>query len=326
MRRRELLGRLASAAVLPSAARAQQPVPVIGYLSVGSPETDNIHERLVAFRRGLNEGGYIEGQNVAIEYAWAQGEYDRLPALAADLVRRRVSVIVTQNAPTAAAAKAATSTIPIVFILGSDPVKSGLVARLNRPGGNITGISLLAAELVGKQLELLHELVPAATVLALLVNPSNPVTEPDTINLQDAAASLGLQARVVPVSTAGEIEAAFETLVSLRAKGLLVSSDTLFTSQRAQIIALTAQYALPAIYAWRLFPFAGGLMSYGADLADCYRQLAIYAARILKGERPADLPVQQVTKVELVINLKTAKMHGLTIPLTLAGRADEVIE
>ena len=178
MRRRELLARLASAAALPSTARAQQPVPVIGYLSVGSPETDNIHERLVAFRRGLNEGGYIEGQNVAIEYAWAQGEYDRLPALAADLVRRRVSVIVTQNAPTAAAAKAATSTIPIVFILGSDPVKSGLVARLNRPGGNITGISLLAAELVGKQLELLHELVPTATVLALLVNPSNPVQNP----------------------------------------------------------------------------------------------------------------------------------------------------
>ena len=184
----------------------------------------------------------------------------------------------------------------------------------------------MAAELVGKQLELLHELVPAATVLALLVNPSNPVTEPDTINLQDAAASLGLQARVVPVSTAGEIEAAFETLVSLRAKGLLVSSDTLLTSQRAQIIALTAQYALPAIYAWRLFPFAGGLMSYGADLADCYRQLAIYAAKILKGERPADLPVQQVTKVELVINLKTARALGLAIPLTLADRADEVIE
>jgi putative ABC transport system substrate-binding protein len=219
-------------------------VPVLGYLSVGSPETDNIPERLAAFRRELNESGYIEAQNVTIEYAWAQDEYDRLPALAADLVRRRVSVIVAQNPPTAAAAKAATSTIPIVFIMGSDPVKSGLVARLNRPGGNLTGISLLAAELVGKQLELLHELVPTATVLALLVNPSNPVTEPYTINLQGAAASLGLQARVVPVRTAGEIEAAFDTLVSLRAKGLLVSSDMLFTSQRAQIIALTAQYAL----------------------------------------------------------------------------------
>jgi putative ABC transport system substrate-binding protein len=326
VRRREFLALLGAAAAASLATRAQQPMPVIGYLSVGSPETDNIPGRLVAFRRGLSEAGYVEGQNVAIEYRWAEGEYDRLPALAADLVHRPVSLIVAQNAPAAFAAKAATSTIPIVFDSGIDPVQSGLVASLSRPGGNITGVALLTVELMGKRLELLHELLPRAAVVTLLVNPGNPVTESESKSLQEAAGSLGLRTHELRAGSPSEIEAAFETLAGLRADALVVSVDTLFTSQREQIVALAARHAVPAIYGWRLFPAAGGLISYGPDIADSYRQLGVYTAKILKGAKSADLPVQQVVKLDLVINLRTAKALGLTIPPLILARADEVIE
>jgi len=326
VRRREFLALLGAAAASSLATRAQQPMPVIGYLSVGSPETDNIPGRLVAFRRGLSEAGYVEGQNVAIEYRWAEGEYDRLPALAADLVHRPVSLIVAQNAPAAFAAKAATSTIPIVFDSGIDPVQSGLVASLSRPGGNITGVALLTVELMGKRLELLHELLPRAAVVTLLVNPGNPVTESESKSLQEAAGSLGLRTHELRAGSPSEIEAAFETLAGLRADALVVSVDTLFTSQREQIVALAARHAVPAIYGWRLFPAAGGLISYGPDIADSYRQLGVYTAKILKGAKSADLPVQQVVKLDLVINLRTAKALGLTIPPLILARADEVIE
>jgi putative ABC transport system substrate-binding protein len=327
MRRRDLVATFGSAAVAWAvSADAQQPMPVIGYLSVGSPDSDNIPERLDAFRRSLDEGGFVEGRNVAIEYRWAEGQYDRLPALAADLVRRQVTVIVAQNAPTAFAAKAATSTIPIVCTMGIDPVQSGLVVSLNRPGGNITGVSILGAELIGKRLDLLHEFLPTLTTVAFLANPSNPNVDPETRSLQDAAHSLGLELHILQASRPSEIETAFETLVGLRAGALVVSTDTFFTSERKQIVALAARNAVPAIYAWRLFAAAGGLMSYGPSIADSYRQLGLYTAKILKGATPADLPFQQVTKLELVINLKTAKMLGLTLPQVLLGRADEVIE
>jgi putative ABC transport system substrate-binding protein len=326
MRRRELLALLGSAAASSLAARAQQPMPVIGYLSVGSPETDEIPGRLVAFRRGLNEAGYVEGQNIAIEYRWAHGQYEKLPDLATDLVRRQVTVIVAQNNPTALAAKAATSTIPIVFDLGVDPVQSGLVASLNRPGGNITGVALLTVELVAKRLELLHDLLPAARVITFLANPANPGAEPEEQILRDAAHLLGLQAHVLRASIPSEIDAAFAATRALGADGLVVSTDTFFTSQRAQIVALAARHAVPAVYAWRLFAEAGGLMSYGSDIADSYRQLGLYAAKILKGAQPAELPVQQVAKLQLVINLKVAKTLGLTIPPLILARADEVIE
>ena len=308
-------------------ARAQQPMPVIGYLSVGSPETDNIPGRLVAFRRGLDEAGYVEDRNVAIEYRWAEGHNDRLPALAADLVARQVSVIVAPGAPVALAAKAATSTMPIAFIVGIDPVESGLVASLNRPGGNVTGVSVLNAELAGKRLDLLHQLLPTATAVALLVNPTNRSNSKfETTSFQDAARVLGLETHVLRASTPSEIDAAFGALVNFRADALIVAGDPFFTSQRAQIVALAARDAIPAIYIYREFVMAGGLMSYGTDLADSYRQLALYAARILKSTTPAELPVQQVVKLELVINLNTAKALGLTIPPLVLARANEVIE
>jgi putative tryptophan/tyrosine transport system substrate-binding protein len=326
MHRRRFIALLGSAIALPLAGAAQQkPMPVIGYLSTGSPESDDF--RLAAFRQGLNETGYVEGQNVAIEYRWAPGQYDRLPALAADLVRRQVTVIATVGIPATFAAKAATSTIPIAFVVGIDPVEFDLIASLNRPGGNITGVSILTAELAGKRLELLHELVATAAVIGLLVNPTNPAaTESETRNLQDAVRSLGLQLHILPASTPSEIDRAFGTLVELHVDALVVSADPLLTNQRAQIVALAARHAVPAIYIWREFVAAGGLMSYGTDLNGSHRQAGIYTGKILKGAKPADLPVQQVVKVELVINLKTAKTLGLTIPLTLSGRADEVIE
>jgi putative ABC transport system substrate-binding protein len=328
MRRRDLLGLLGGAVVAwPVGARAQQPMPVIGYLSGGSSEADNIPDRLTAFREGLNETGFVDGKNVAIEYRWALGQYDRLPALAAELVRRQVTVIVAvAGAPAAFAAKGATETIPIVFNQGIDPVQSGLVASLNRPGGNITGVTILTAELARKRLDLLHELLPTATVVALLVNPTNPVTASETRSLEDAARILGLQAHGVEARSPNEIDAAFEALIGLRARALVVSTDPLFTNQRAEIIALAARHSVPAIYAYRLFPAAGGLMSYGADLADSYRQTGVYTGKILKGVKPADLPVQQAVRIDLVINLNTAKALGLTIPPTLLARADEVIE
>jgi putative ABC transport system substrate-binding protein len=309
------------------AVRAQQPMSAIGYLSVGSPETDNIPGRLGAFRRGLGEAGYVEGQSIAIEYRWAEGQYDRLPALAADLVHRGVAVIVAQNNTTALAAQGATSTLPIVCTVGGDPVQMGLVASFNRPGGNITGVAIQTAELMGKRLEFLHELLPAATIVAVLVNPTNPSAEAsETNNLQDAAHALGLELHILQASTPNEIEAAFATLVAHRAAGLVVSADTFFTNQRSQIIALAADHAVPAIYVVRFFPAAGGLMSYGPDYADSYRQMGLYTGKILNGASPADLPVQQMVKIELVINLKTSATLGLTVPPSIVARADEVIE
>jgi putative ABC transport system substrate-binding protein len=326
MKRREFLGALGGAAVAwPFAAHAQQPAtPVIGFLHGASPE--GYAPMVTAFRQGLKEAGYVEGHNVAIEYRWAEGRYDRLPALAADLVRRQVAVIVTGGTPPAFAAKAATSTIPIVIAVGIDPVQVGLVASLNRPGGNVTGLALLTVELAAKRLELLHELLRTATVVAMLVNPTNPLTEPETRGVLDAGRSLGLQLHVLNASTESEIDTAFRTLVELRADALVVSVDLFLNNQRAQIVALAARHAVPAIYGLRESATAGGLMSYGNDLADFYRQSGIYAAKILKGAKPADLPVQQVVRVEFVLNLKTAKTLGLTFPITLLGRADEVIE
>jgi putative tryptophan/tyrosine transport system substrate-binding protein len=319
---------LGTAAALSPAAQAQQPMPVIGYLSNGSLESDLIAARLTAFRQGLNEMGYVEGQSVVIEYRWAQSQYDRLPGLAADLVRRQVAVIAAiGGAPQAVAAKAATATIPIVFTVGPDPVQLGLVSSLNRPGGNITGVTSLTAELEAKRLDLVRQLLPTVAVVALLVNPTNPATtEAETRSLRDAARSRGLQMHLLEASNESEIDAAFRTLVEFRAGALVVGADTFFETRRDQIVALAARDAVPAIYAWRLFAEAGGLMSYGTDLADTMRQAGVLAGKILKGAKPADLPVQQVVKVGLVINLKTAETLGLTVPLTLSGRADEVIE
>jgi putative ABC transport system substrate-binding protein len=328
MRRRDFIALIGgSAFALPIAAGAQQPVPVIGYLSSGSLESDNVAARLTAFRQGLNELGYVEGQSIVIEYRWAQSQYDRLPGLAADLVRRQVAVIAAiGGAPQAVAAKAATATIPIVFTVGLDPVQLGLVASLNRPGGNITGVTSLTAEVAAKRLDLLHELVPTAAVVAVLV-PTNPATtEAETRSLRDAARSRGLQTHVLGASNESEIDAAFRTLVEFRAGALVVGADPFFDTRRDQIVALAAHDAVPAMYVWREFVAAGGLISYGTDLADTMRQAGVLAGKILKGAKPADLPVQQVVKVGLVINLKTAETLGLTIPLTLSGRANEVIE
>jgi putative ABC transport system substrate-binding protein len=314
-----------SMAAWPRAAHAQQPaLPVIGFLHAASPEA--YAPMMTAFRQGLKEAGYVEGRNVAIEYRWAEGHYDRLPALAADLVHRRVAEIVTGGTPAALAAKAASSTIPIVINVGIDPVQIGLVAGLNRPGGNVTGIAVLTVELGAKKLEVLHELLRTSAAVALLVNPNTPVTEPETKGVRDAARSLGLQLHVLDASTEGEIDAAFGKLIELRAGGLIVSVDSFLNSQRAQIVALAARHAVPAIYGVREFAAAGGLMSYGTDLTDVYRQVGIYAGKILKGAKPEDLPVQRTVRVEFVINLKTAKTLGLTFPITLLGRADEVIE
>ena len=326
MRRREFITLMgASMAAWPRAARAQQPaMPVIGFLHGASPEA--YAPMMTAFREGLKEAGYVESHNVAIEYRWAEGHYDRLPALAADLVRRQVAEIVTVGTPVALAAKAASSTIPIVIFVGIDPVQIGLVASLNRPGGNVTGLAGLTLEVEAKQLEVLHELLGTSAAVALLVNPNNPVTEPETKGVQDAARSLGLQLHVLDASTEGEIDTAFGKLIELRAGALLVSVDAFLTNQRDQIVALAARHAVPAIYGVREFATAGGLMSYGLDSADAFRQVGIYAGKILKGAKPADLPVQQVARVEFVINLKTAKTLGLTFPITLLGRADEVIE
>jgi putative tryptophan/tyrosine transport system substrate-binding protein len=326
VRRREFITLMGgSMAAWPRAAHAQQPaMPVIGFLHAASPEA--YAPMMTAFRQGLREAGYVEGHNVAIEYRWAEGHYDRLPALAADLVRRRVAEIVTGGTPPALAAKAASSTIPIVINVGIDPVQIGLVASLNRPGGNVTGFAVLTVELGAKKLEVLHELVRTSAAVALLVNPSTPSAEPETKGVRDAARSLGLQLHVLDASTEGEIDVAFGKLIELRAGGLVVSVDAFLNSQRTQIVALAARHAVPAIYGVREFATAGGLMSYGTDLADVYRQVGIYAGKILKGAKPADLPVQRVARVEFVINLKTAKTLGLTFPITLLGRADEVIE
>jgi ABC-type uncharacterized transport system substrate-binding protein len=326
--RREFITLLGGAATAwPLAARAQQPaIPVIGVLSAEWP--DQFEKRLRAFREGLSETGYVEGRNLAIEYRWAEGQNDRLPALAVELVRRQVTVIVTAGStPAALAARAATTTIPIVFYLGANPVEVGLVTSLSRPGGNLTGVVTLNVEVAAKRLELLHEMVPNVTIIALLVNPTTtPLAEIMTRDLHAAARTLGLRLHVLHASSEREIDTAFATLVQLRAGALVIGTDALFNSRSEQLAALTVRHAVPAIYQYREFVSAGGLMSYGTTVVDTYRPLGVYTGRILKGEKPAELAVQQATRLELIINMKTAKSLGLTIPLPLIGRADEVIE
>jgi putative tryptophan/tyrosine transport system substrate-binding protein len=312
---------------LPLAARAQQPaMPVIGYLGSSSPGL--FASRLRSFHQGLSEAGYIEGRNVTIEYRWAEDHYDRIPGLVADLVHRQVSVIAAPGStPAAVAAKAATTTVPIVFVTATDPVATGLIASLNRPGGNLTGVAALALELGPKQLEILHEVVPTATTIALLVNPaSSTVAETQSQDLQATARALGLQLQILHARAASDFDTVFTTLEQLRANGLVIGSEALFTGQSKQLAALALSHAIPAIYYFRDFATAGGLMSYGVSITDAHRLAGVYTGRILKGEKPADLPVQQPTKFELVINLNTAKALGLEIPTTVLARADEVIE
>jgi putative ABC transport system substrate-binding protein len=327
VKRREFIALLGTAAAWPVAARAQQTaLPVIGFLNNLSLETRE--DVVAAFHRGLFETGYVEGQNVRLEYRWAEGRNDRLPSLAAGLVRRKVSVIAAPGGTAQAlAAQSATETIPIVFMMGSDPVEIGLVASLSHPGGNMTGVSLLNVDLIAKRLELLHELLPTAKSLAFLVNPSNPVaSETETRELLAGARILGLRLMVLNASTPSEVEKIFATLADRGVDALIVQADALFTSMHRQIVALAARHAVAAMYQYRQFPEAGGLVSYGTDLLDAFRLAGVYTGRILKGEKPADLPVQQVTRMQLVINLKTAKALGLTVPETLLATADEVIQ
>ena len=315
MRRRKFITLLGAAATAwPLAARAQQqPMPVVGFLNAASPGP--LRQQVAAFREGLKESDYVEGRNVAVEYRWAEGQYDRLPALVADLVRQQVS-----------AAKAATTTIPIVFSLGADPVGLGVVASLNRPGGNITGVYQFTSGLEAKRLGLLHEMIPKATPIAVLVNPNFADAENQLRDVEEAAARLEVQLVIVRANAESDFDAAFSTLVRQRAGALLVCSSPFFNGRREQLVVLAARHAIPAIFEWREFAAAGGLMSYGTNLTDAYRQMGVYAGRILKGAKPAELPVVQESKFELVINAHTARMFGLTVPHSLLARADEVIE
>jgi putative ABC transport system substrate-binding protein len=327
VRRRELMLLLGGAMTSARTLHAQQKaMPVVGYLAPDRAPSSPNQPFLAAFRQGLSETGYVEGQNLAIEYRWAENNYDRLPALAADLADRKVDLIVSIAAAPSVAAKNATSSIPIVFMGVSDPVGSGLVSSLARPGGNLTGFSNISLELMPKRLELLSELVPLARVIALLLNPNMPSIERFIVDMQEAARAKGMQLPILKAGTESEIDAAFATLVELHAGGLVVSSDPFIVSRRDQLVALASRHAVPAIYHLRSFAEAGGLISYGINNIAVMPQVGSYAGRILKGAKPADLPVQQPTKFELVINLKTAKALGLTIPQSILGRADEVIE
>jgi putative ABC transport system substrate-binding protein len=327
LRRREVIAFLASMAAWPLAARAQQPanLPTIGF--IGSDSPDPYTDLLRAFRLGLKSTGFTEGQNVTIEYSWAEGRNDRLPQLTADLVRRQVAVLVAPTTPSVLVAKAATKTIPIVFFTAGDPVDLGLVASLSRPDSNLTGATTLTPEVEPKWLQLLHEMVPGAKSLALLINPTSPnLAEAQSRNLQAAARSRGLQLHVVRASTDQDFDTAFESMSRLGASGLVISSDSFFFSRSAQLAALAARYAVPAVFGFREFVAAGGLMSYGGSLTESFRWVGVYTGRILKGEKVANLPVQQSTKIELFINLKTAQALGLEVPPTLLTRADDVIE
>jgi len=328
MRRREFITLLGGAASLasPLAARAQQPaIPVIGFLSFKSPSDSP--ELMTAFHQGLMDTGFVEGQNVAIEYRFAGNQNERLPALASDLVQRRVNVIAAANTPAALAAKAATTTIPIVFESGADAVRLGLVASLNRPGGNLTGVTNFNTVVAPKRLELLHEVVPTATVVGLLVNPAElALAETQSADMLSAAHTLGLELHVLSASTESDFDSVFANLIQLRAGGLVIGGGPFLVARQEQLAVLTVRHGVPAVFENREFAAAGGLMSYGGSATDAYRLVGVYAARILEGEKPGDLPVQQSTKIELIINLKTAKALGLTVPLPLLGRADEVIE
>jgi putative ABC transport system substrate-binding protein len=325
MNRRELLILGGGAVGWPFAAYAQQKaMPVIGFLSGTSP--GSLAPHVAAFRRGLSETGYVEGQNVRIQYRWAEGRYDRLPALAADLVRQKVAVIYAPNADAALAAKSATSTIPIIFEVSVDPVERGLVASFSRPGGNLTGVTSVSIELTPKRVELLTDLVPEARVIALLVNPNSATTERIIEDVQEAANAKGVQLHILKASTEGEIDVAFATLVELHARALVLAPDTFFNTRRELLVTLASYHTVPAIYAYRDFVSAGGLISYGPSLPAVFRKVGNYVGQILNGAKPADLPVEQPTTFELVINLKTAKALGLTIPQSILARADEVIE
>jgi putative ABC transport system substrate-binding protein len=329
MKRRKfiaLLGATAAASFIfrPLAARAQAAMPVIGVIS--SASSRDYVPMLAAFRKALGETGYVEGQNVKIEYVWADEQYDRLPALAAGLVRRQVNLIVAAATPAALAAKPATSTIPIVFAIGGDPVRTGLVESLSRPGGNLTGAAHINVETAPKRLELMHELMPAAKVLGLLLNPTNPVAESVAAAVQAASGSLGIELKVVHARTEEDLDTVFASLPALRVGALVIGTDPFFTSRSEKLGAMSLRLAIPAIYQYRSFTEAGGVMSYGGSITDSYRHAGLYAGRILKGEKPGDLPVQLSTKIELFLNLKTAKALGIDPPLSLLGRADEVIE
>ena len=327
MRRRDFIKLIAgSAAAWPLAVRAQQPaMPVIGFVNVASAK--DYTPQLSAFLKGLSESGYVDGRNVSIEYRWAEDQNDRLPAMVADLVHRQVAVIVATTTPAVLAAKAATTTIPIVFEMASDPLQLGLVASLNRPGGNVTGITQTNVEIAPKRLQLLHELVPTASVMAVLVNPANPtLAETATKKVQAAARTLGLELHVLNAGTERDFDGVFAKLIQLRAGGLVIGDDPLFASRSERLAALALHHAVPAAYQWREFAVAGGLLSYGSNITDAYRLAGNYTGRVLKGEKPADLPVQQATKVEFYINLKTAKALGLNVPAAMQARADEMIE
>jgi putative ABC transport system substrate-binding protein len=326
MRRRNFIAGFASTTVVwPLAARAQQPrMPLVGFLNAGSAIP--YAKQVTGFREGLSETGYVEGRNALIEYRWAEGHNDRLPALAADLVQRHVAVIAATTLPAAPAAKAATAIIPIVFLIGGDPVELGFVQSMDRPGGNMTGVAVLNVDLIAKRLELLHELVPQADTVAVLVNPNSAYTEPETSHVHEAGLAAGVKVLLLAAINENEIGTAFANLVRQKVGALIVSADPFFTSHRDQVVALAARHAIPTIYQWRDFPEIGGLVSYGADRVDIYRQTGIYVGRILSGVQPSDLPVVQPTKFELVINLKTAKALGISVPIPILGRADEVIE